>query len=171
MYDSCMIYVFKTTHIQINFIEMSMEYIVLAHSPHQNAAGLSVLLVNPFQPSLSRYLDIGILEGGSHGITRMYPKRAHRLPFCIWSPPNSSTTKWWAQATCALSHQFLSNYAIVNVFHFLSNLQESTTQLCIVIFLHIFFFSASGRTDCKHDMVCVPSFLLAAAVLFGWEMF
>ena len=73
---------FKTTHIQINFIEMSMEYIVLAHSPHQNAGGLSVL-VNPFQPSLSRYLDIGILGGGSHGITSMYPKRAHRLPFCI----------------------------------------------------------------------------------------
>ena len=65
-------------------------------------------------------------------------------------------------------YQIMPHMNVFYIFVQLTGICYSIVHCYIFIY---FFFSASGRTDCKHDMVCVPSFLLAAAVLFGWEMF
>ena len=158
---------FKTAHVQRNYIEISIEYRVSAHCPHQDDGGLSVLLVNPCQPSLLRYFDIGILGRGSHGITQIYPKRAHRLPFCKWSPPNSSTAKWWAQAIYALSHQVPSKSCHDECVPCSCPTHRNLLNCALLYIL----LSASSHTDCNYDIwydICSIMFVgCCGTVWFG----
>lgn len=148
---------FKTAHVQRNYIEISIEYRVSAHCPHQDDGGLSVLLVNPCQPSLLRYFDIGILVR----VTWDHPNLSKESTSTPFLEVITSTSTGGLMRFMHVHIKFHQSHAMMNVFHILVQLIEifcwvpPATQIATMIF----------------DMIYVPSCLLAAAVLSGSVMF
>lgn len=101
---------------------------------------------------------------GSHGITQIYPKRAHRLLFCKWSPPNSSTAKWWAQAIYALSHQVPSKSCHDECVPY-SCPTHGNLLNCALLYI---LLSASSHTDCNYDRYDICSIMFVGCCGTVW---